>query len=94
MKLKGNLSTYLQPTFSNLEINPAKNVYIGLGAGGVIQDVCNVILEEGDQTVILDPHFPHHSTCPHLAGSTVKSSELKLNKNTLKWELDIENFKS
>lgn len=77
----------------NVELEGSKNVYVNNGASQVISDVAMALINEGDEVVLLDPHFPNHSSNPKLFGGVVKSVPLIPPKSEGgEWEIDFEKF--
>ena len=71
------------------EINAATEVTISVGASEGIFAIMQSMLNEGDEVVTLEPTFDIYPAAVQMAGGVSRTVPLELNRNTKKWELDL-----
>ncbi|KRW98509.1 Pyridoxal phosphate-dependent transferase [Pseudocohnilembus persalinus] len=78
----------------NQEYLKAEDFHIGVGASQIINDVNFAFLNQGDEVIVFDPHFPQQRISPLFFGAKVVSVKQKYNQEKKKWEIDINEFKN
>eukprot|EP01038_Epipyxis_sp_PR26KG_P005594 gene5594-7722_t len=78
----------------NRSINPVTEVTVSVGASEALFAIMQGLLNEGDEVVILEPWFDIYPAQVQMAGGVCKYVPLELNRNSGKWELDLNRLES